>query len=70
MTSALETRLTRIEQSFPAPNGPAETVVETYFLDPANPQWGSLEKHYQGGVKIYDGVQELLNEISGKTRSL
>lgn len=70
MANALENRLTRLEQSLPALNDPPEIVVETYLLKPAQPECGSFENHYQHGVKIYDGFQELLNEISGKTRSL
>jgi hypothetical protein len=70
MVSAIENRVNRLEQSHPHLTGSPEIVIEKYFLDPAYPEMGSFENHYQHGIKIYDGLDELLATVNGKTRSI
>jgi hypothetical protein len=67
---SLDRRISRLEQSHPWLTGDPDIVIETVSLDPARPELGSFEIRYQYGVKIYDGIADMLNQISGKTRSL
>lgn len=70
MANAIANRLTRLEQCHPQLTGSAEIVVEPYFLDPVHPELGRFENHYQYGALVYDGLEELLAMVSGKTRSI
>jgi hypothetical protein len=70
MVSAISNRVTRLEQSHPYLTGSREIEVEHYFLDPAQPDLGSFERHSQYGAVVYDGLDELFAIVSGKTRSV
>ena len=70
MVSAIENHVTRLEQSSGLLTGPTEIVTEKLMLGHTDPIEFDFEKHYQNGVLVYDSFAELLNEISGKTRSL
>jgi hypothetical protein len=67
---SLDRRISRLEQFQPQLTGSAEIVIESYFLDPAYPELGRFERHYQHGAIVYDGFVELLALVNGKTRSL
>ena len=70
MVSAIENRITRLEQSHPQLTGSPEIEVEHYLLDPNRPELGSFERHHQYGAVVYDSLDELLATVNGKTRSL
>lgn len=70
MAGTFENRVTRLEQSIGLPTGPTEIVTEKLILGYTDPIEFDFEKHYQNGALIHDSFAELLNEISGKTRSL
>jgi hypothetical protein len=70
MASTLSNRLTRLEQSNPGSTGEGEVEIVQYYLDPDRPELGSFERHSQYGAVVYDGLDELLAIVSGKTRSV
>ncbi len=70
MVSAIANRITRLELSHPQLTGSPDILIEKHLVDPANPECGSFEMHYQYGALIYDGLAELLAIVNGKTRSI
>ena len=70
MVCAIANRVNRLEHAHPNLSGSSEFEVEHYFLDPSRPELGSFERHRQHGAVVYDGLDELLATVNGKTRSL